>query len=121
MEKANSRETGSSYEREAAAYLEDQGYQILQMNYRCRIGEIDIIARDETYLVFVEVKYRRNFSCGMPQEAVGLRKQRVICKVADYYRMTHGCTEATPCRFDVVAVCGQELQLFRNAFDYIGW
>lgn len=117
----NRRKTGSSYERLAAEYLEAQGYEILQMNYRCRIGEIDIVARDASYLVFVEVKYRSDQSCGLPQEAVGPRKQQIISKVADYYRLTHGCTEATPCRFDVVGICGENVQLIRNAFDYIGW
>jgi putative endonuclease len=117
----NNRKTGSSYEKLAAEYLQAQGYQILEMNYRCRIGEIDIIAKDDTYLVFIEVKYRRDISCGMPQEAVDRKKQRIISKVADYYRMMHGCTEVTPCRFDVVAICGQKVQLIQNAFDYMGW
>lgn len=117
----NKRQTGSSYERIAAEYLSEQGYQILQMNYRCRIGEIDIIATDASYLVFVEVKYRSDKSCGLPQEAVGPRKQRIICKVADYYRLTHGCSEVTPCRFDVIAICGDNIELIQNAFDYIGW
>lgn len=117
----NNRKTGSNYEKLAAEYLETQGYQILQMNYRCRMGEIDIIAKEADYLVFIEVKYRSDKSCGMPQEAVGPKKQGIISKVADYYRLTHGCTEATPCRFDVVAICGQKVQLIQNAFDYMGW
>lgn len=117
----NNRKTGSSYEKIAAAFLEKQDYQILQMNYRCRMGEIDIVAKDDTYLVFIEVKYRKDMSCGMPQEAVGPRKQKIISRVADHYRLTHGYTESTPCRFDVVAICGEKIELIKNAFDYIGW
>lgn len=116
----NNRKTGSSYEKLAEAYLKEQGYEILQMNYRCKLGEIDIVARADSYLVFIEVKYRRDASCGLPQEAVDRPKQRTICRVADYYCLTHSYVENTPCRFDVVAVCGTEIQLFQNAFDYIG-
>ena len=54
----NRRRTGTAYEIMAADYLKTQGYQIIKQNYRCRLGEIDLIARDGPYLVFVEVKYR---------------------------------------------------------------
>ncbi len=54
----NKRQTGAAYEEQAARFLLEQGYQILERNYRCRQGEIDVIARDGSYLVFVEVKYR---------------------------------------------------------------
>ena len=58
MTDMNRRETGSRYEKQAAVYLEQKGYEILEMNFRCRRGEIDLVARDGEYLVFVEVKYR---------------------------------------------------------------
>ena len=54
----NKRQLGTVYEQKAAAYLQQQGYEILECNFRCRIGEIDIIAREGEYLCFVEVKYR---------------------------------------------------------------
>lgn len=114
----NKRQVGSTYEKKAAEYLEKQGYRILQMNYRCRQGEIDIVAQEEGYLVFVEVKYRRNPGQGLPQEAVSSSKQRVISRVADYYCMTHCHSMEQPCRFDVVAVLGEEIRLIRNAFEY---
>ena len=60
----NTRSTGSCYERKAADYLKQQGLFILRYNYRCRFGEIDLIARDGEYLVFVEVKYRKDNSSG---------------------------------------------------------
>ena len=61
---------GTAYEKLAGAYLEQQGYEILEYNYRCRMGEIDIVARQDGYLVFVEVKYRADSTVGNPFEAV---------------------------------------------------
>ena len=81
----NKRKIGEKYERRAGAYLEEKGYEILEYNFRCRSGEIDIIARDGEYLVFCEVKYRAGNGKGHPAEAVGFRKQSVISKCALYY------------------------------------
>ena len=114
----NRRKTGAAYEEKAAAHLSGLGYEILERNYRCRQGEIDLIAKDGGTLVFLEVKYRRTASCGEPAEAVHAAKQRAICRVADYYRMRHQIPENQPCRFDVVAVLGEEIFLYRNAFPY---
>lgn len=109
---------GKSREAEAAGYLRKQGYEILAQNYRCRIGELDIIAREGAYLVFVEVKYRADARYGYPQEAVDARKMARLRRTARYYlteRYRSG--EAAPlCRFDVVAILGNELTLIRNAF-----
>ena len=70
----NNRETGSRYEREIAAYLEKRGFVILEKNYRCRSGEIDLIARDGRYLVFIEVKYRKSGAAGTALEAISPKK-----------------------------------------------
>ena len=78
----NKRMEGSRYEKLAARYLEQKGMDILELNYRCRTGEIDIIARDGEYLVFVEVKYRSGASFGDPSEAVTAKKQERIRKTA---------------------------------------
>ena len=117
----NKRQIGADYERLAGKYIKEQGYEILEYNFRCRMGEIDIVAKDGAYLVFVEVKYRSNRRTGNSLEAVDVKKQRIISKVASYYCLTHGCDEGTPCRFDVVAIDGEEYTLIRNAFDYAGW
>ena len=114
----NRRREGTQYEQRAAGYLREQGYHIREMNYRCRMGEIDIVAREDGYLVFVEVKYRSDSSCGLPQEAVSTSKQKVISRVAEYYCLTHCHSVEVSCRFDVVAVLGEEIRLFRNAFEY---
>ena len=91
----------------------------VEYNFRCRIGEIDLIARDGEYLVFCEVKYRAGAAKGHPAEAVGIRKQRVISKCAAYYLTTRHLPGIS-CRFDVVSVEGNEITLIKNAFDYAG-
>ncbi|MDE5909483.1 MAG: YraN family protein [Lachnospiraceae bacterium] len=114
----NKRETGRRYEDEAAAYLEKNGFIILERNFRCRQGEVDLVGLHENCLVFVEVKYRKNASAGMPEEAVGPAKQLKICQVSDYYRLMHPHREGRQIRYDVIAVCGEQLAWYRNAFSY---
>ena len=114
----NKRNQGALYERYAAEYLERQGLEILEENYRCRMGEVDLIARDGSCLVFIEVKYRSGRTDGFAAEAVNLRKQKVIGKVAAYYLMPPFATVDVPCRFDVVAFDGKTMHWYRNAFSY---
>ena len=117
----NKRAVGTACEQRVAEHLRQQVYEILACNFRCRQGEIDIIAREEKYLVFVEVKYRSSDGMGNPVEAVDRRKQQTISKVAMYYCLTHGYGETTPCRFDVAAVCGSKIELIKNAFEFQGY
>lgn len=112
----NKRRLGQKQERIAADYLIKQGYQILEHNFYSRTGEIDLIAREGTFLVFIEVKYRKTNAFGFPEEAVTPAKQRTIRNTARYYMLLHHFPEATPCRFDVIAVTGEEIRLIRNAF-----
>lgn len=112
----NKRETGGCYEEMAAAYLEKEGYHILERNYYTRQGEIDIIARDSSYLVFIEVKYRNDSKKGDPSEAVTYQKQQKIIKSARYYLYKHNLSEDCPCRFDVVSILKDQIQLIKNAF-----
>ena len=77
--------TGKLGEDLATKYLEKIGYKIVARNFRCRQGEIDIIARKSEELVFVEVKARTNLSYGSPAEAVDFAKQKHMEKVAKYY------------------------------------
>lgn len=116
----NRRATGTTGEDLAAAYLERQGMQIMERNYRNRQGEIDIIGHHQGYLVFVEVKYRTGTQKGYAAQAVDGRKQRKICRVADYYRMAHHVDSQTGIRYDVVAIQGEEIQWIRNAFPHMG-
>lgn len=116
----NNRALGGEKELMAARYLVSKGYEILEMNFRNRRGEIDIIAKDSEYLVFIEVKYRKNASAGYPAEAVNEKKQRTISLVADYYMLRYGIASGTPCRFDVIAILGDEITHYENAFEYQG-
>jgi putative endonuclease len=105
----------------ARTALEQQGYAVLATRYRTRAGEIDIVARDGGCLVFVEVKARRHTDCGTPAEAVTPRKQRRIVAMARDF-LARNPTDATSCRFDVVAILVPEggpavIELIRNAFD----
>ena len=79
----NKRAVGTKYEEKAALYLKDHGYEIIQKNYRCKIGEIDIVASQGPYLVFVEVKYRMDAHSGSALDAVGYGKQQKILKTAN--------------------------------------
>ena len=117
-EAMNRRKIGTEYENLAARYLESKGLRILESNFRCRLGEIDLIAKDHSVIVFFEVKYRSSEAMGVPQEAVDHRKQTRICKVADYYRMTHHLGEFTPFRFDVISICDHHMIWIPNAFPY---
>ena len=77
-------EIGRKYEEKAAELLEKQGYFILERNYRCKQGEIDLIGKEGEYLCFIEVKYRSDLSYGSPLEAVTKAKQRKISRTALY-------------------------------------
>lgn len=112
----NKRQVGTVYESRAAEYLRGLGYQLMERNFRCRMGEIDIIAREGEVLCFIEVKYRAGAGRGTPLEAVNRRKQQKIISVARYYLMSHNMAMDTECRFDVVAVEGEHMTLLQNAF-----
>lgn len=117
--KLNKRSIGRKYEEEAAKYLKKRGYIIINMNFRCKIGEIDIVARHKEYLVFVEVKYRKTLNQGYPSEAVNYYKQRKITKVAEFYLMTNEVEEDMDCRFDVVEMSDKEIKIIENAFEAV--
>ena len=116
--KENKRAIGGGYEKQAAEYLVAKGYLILESNYRCRMGEIDLIAMDSETLVFVEVKYRRNLAGGGPTAAVGYKKQRKISSVASYYLLTHFGSLERLCRFDVIGITPDSVEHIINAFDF---
>lgn len=115
----NKRQIGSEYERIAGAYLEKEGYEILEYNVHGRAGEIDIVARDGQYIVFVEVKFRRDDSHGHALEAVSYSKQRTISKCAISYLNKHKLWNV-PVRFDVIGIMGQDITLIKNAFEFCG-
>lgn len=99
----NTKALGRWGEDRAAEYLEHEGLNVLERNYRCQVGEIDIIARQGNALVFVEVKTRRSLSYGLPAESVTLKKQMKYFKIAQCYMKEKGIKDLN-CRFDVVEV-----------------
>lgn len=112
------RRIGDTYEKVAGNYLENRGYQILVYNFRCRSGEIDIIALKDGVLVFCEVKYRCRNAAGHPLEAVTAAKQKRICRSAAYYLLCHGYGTGQACRFDVIGILGENIIHLENAFMY---
>ena len=120
MKGFDSRRTGKKGEDIACAYLKSRGYRIVERNYRCPFGEIDIVARDGDAIVFVEVKSRKSEEFGDPQLAVGLEKQKKVSRISlMYLKEKH----LYPCdaRFDVVAIKmlpdGSTIELIQNAFE----
>jgi len=112
---------GARGEAIAVAYLEGQKFTIIARNFRCKGGEVDIVARDGRTLVFVEVKTRRSLSCGLPQASVTPFKQRQNSKAALTWLAKHRLHDACA-RFDVIAILLRDHQVpaiehIRNAFD----
>lgn len=94
---------GASGERVAKEYLERHGYEILETNFRCSLGEIDIIAREGDYLVFVEVRTRRNLKYGTPEESITPNKKLKLIELANSYLQEHG-DPLSLWRIDIVAI-----------------
>lgn len=115
----NNRAVGTKYEEKAEQFLKEQGIKILCKNFRCKQGEIDIIAIDQKCLVFVEVKYRSSNQKGIPEEAVGIYKQKKICSVAEFFLYTHPYYSNQMIRYDVVAISGDDIRWHKAAFEHI--
>ncbi len=117
---SDSQEFGKKSESVAVRYLKKNGYKILMQNYRTKLGEIDIIAKDKDTIVFVEVKARRSSYYGNPKWGVTLKKQKKISMVALCYLKSIKQSR-TKARFDVVAVNAggdkPKIELIKNAFD----
>ncbi|MGB2982593.1 MAG: YraN family protein [Candidatus Bipolaricaulia bacterium] len=106
--------SGAEAEERACTLLKGQGYKIVARNWRSRYGEIDIVARDGSTIVFVEVKARSGDGFGGAGAAVDLRKQRRIASTAGQFLQETGCE--FPARFDVVTFSKERPRLHRDAF-----
>ena len=104
--KQDNKALGGFGEKAAARYLKLRGYRIVEQNYKCGLGEIDLIALHGTRTVFIEVKTRMSDQYGRPAEAVGYRKQGKIRSVAEQYLLTYDVD--TEVRFDVVEVWAEK-------------
>lgn len=117
----NTKILGNAGEDAAAKYLTDKGYIICTRNYRVPVGEIDLIARKDGVIVFIEVKTRRSYRCGEAALAVNRHKQQKIIKTALWYIRQNNLDDC-PCRFDVVEVYSQVsgeflINHFEEAFE----
>ncbi len=119
----NKREIGVSSEALACDYIASQGGIIAARNFSCKQGEVDIIARDGIYLCFIEVKYRKDGSYGLPEEAVSFAKQKKICKVSKFYLYSKYKSFDIPIRYDVLAISVIDgilsFRWIKDAFCYI--
>ena len=112
----NTRNIGGINEEKAIVYLKQHGFQIIKRNFRCKTGEIDIIAVKENILRFIEVKYRKDISYGNPLEAVDKRKQNKIMKAASWFLMENKQFEKMQCSFDVISITEYKTEYIFNCF-----
>ena len=114
-----SSQVGNKAEQRARDYLIAQGLHWLESNYRCRWGEIDLIMREQSYLVFVEVRARSSAVFGGAIASVTYGKQKKIVKAATHYLLANKRYNEQPIRFDILGFQGKELQIewIRNAFS----
>lgn len=106
---------GSHHERKACRYLEGQGLRLITKNFRCSLGEIDLIMQDAAFLVFVEVRYRSHPQRLSSLASVDYYKQQRLSKTAHYYLQKTRSSEK-PCRFDVVGFDGEKMTWVKGAF-----
>jgi putative endonuclease len=109
---------GAAAEVLAEQYLQQQGLRSCARNYRCKLGEIDLIMRDGECLVFIEVRLRNNRYFASAAESITAAKQHRILRTAQFYLQQHQLTDKVPCRFDVIALGGngQTVEWLRDAF-----
>ena len=117
----SSRDRGRIAEELALTHLCDQGLKLVERNFCCKGGELDLVMRDSEMLVFVEVRSRRGDRYGGAEESVTVSKQARVRRAAALYLLRHPDCAGAPCRFDVVAVTrgnpGPRINWIANAFD----
>ena len=124
MSTKSTRQIGNEGEELAVSYLQTKGYTILDRNYFFERAEVDIVAYDESCIVFVEVKRRATIAFGKPEEFVTLSKMENLYKVAEAW-LYERKMEGVPARFDVIAITQEnheapDIKHFENAFDRRG-
>ncbi|MEA4848779.1 MAG: YraN family protein [Clostridiaceae bacterium] len=120
----NNKIIGAFGEDMACEYLEEYGYKVLERNFSCRTGELDIIALEGETVAFIEVKTRSSERYGLPSEAISISKQGKIVKTALYYMQRNRLLDRM-CRFDVLEIIIEDednhrINLIRDAFQYSG-
>jgi putative endonuclease len=108
-------EQGRIWENAAMAYLQRHGLVLVEANFRCKLGEIDLIMREGSTLVFVEVRQRAAGAQVGAAASIGPSKVRRIVRAAQVYLQR--CTRMPPCRIDVIAIDGERIEWLKNAID----
>lgn len=117
---------GKLSENLAVQFLKRQGYKILDLNYRCPLGEVDIVAADKDTVAFIEVRSRSNKDCGFPFESINFDKKKHIIRTALYYQKRYNLYDYNV-RFDVVSVLPEkttgkiDIELIKDAFNERGY
>ncbi len=113
----NKKFIGDEGEKLAVNFLESKGVIVLERNFSAHGGEIDVIFKDEGYLVFGEVKYRVNTRFGDPFDAVNYSKIKRLIKASKYYLYKNHYPDNTPVRFDVIGILDGKIQWIKDAFS----
>jgi putative endonuclease len=114
-------QSGESAESLARIFLEKQGFKLIQKNFRTKVGEIDLVMKDKSCLVFIEVRYRKNLDFGGAVASITASKQTRIRKTAQLFLQYNPNLDYIECRFDVIAISGvgenTRIQWIDNAFQ----
>ena len=102
----NARNKGTILESMAIDYLKNKGVLLIQRNFCCKLGEIDLICKDQNELIFIEVRYRKNNTYGNAEESINYKKRQKLIKAALYFLQNTKKYDNSPCRFDVIAING---------------
>ncbi len=113
MPRTELQEIGLAGEDRALAYLQQQGLRLVERNFLCKVGELDLVMRDGAHLVFVEVRERNSPHYGGAAASISPAKQRRIVRAAKFYLLRFA--KMPPCRIDVVAIDGERINWMRNA------
>lgn len=121
-ERISTQQRGNAAEALARRHLEQQGLRLLAQNWRCRLGELDLVMLDADTVVFVEVRYRRHSAWGGAAESVDARKREKLSRAAQHFLQQESRWAKYPCRFDVIAINADsqapaQLDWIQNAFD----
>lgn len=116
MSLTNKQIVGNRAEDRAAAFLREQNLSLVERNFLCKVGEIDLIMQDHNCLVFVEVRFRKNANFGSALETVNRAKQKKIIAAAQFYIRKQKLRNAAM-RFDVVGITGDDIQWVPSAFN----
>ncbi|WP_415753452.1 YraN family protein [Pseudomonas leptonychotis] len=122
IERISTQQRGDAAEALARQHLEQQGLRLLAQNWRCRLGELDLVMLDADTVVFVEVRYRRHSAWGGAAESVDARKREKLSRAAQHFLQQESRWAKYPCRFDVIAITADsqapaQLDWIQNAFD----